>query len=237
VKHRRFPDRRALLALAVVAAACAARRPATARHDSVQLNGERVGVEWIDGDTFRVAQGAFRGIKARLADVDALEMNRDYRWGESAGPFGATIACEATHLASAQAWECTSTGRSDTYGRLIVSCAGLEEALVVRGLALAAAYHGRAREAERYLPAQERAKAGRAGMWAMGLPSRVAIRASAAGEDGDGEVTAIDTRTGKIEHAAARGDATWYCVGQGRDAACVTADGRSERSSRCPARR
>jgi endonuclease YncB( thermonuclease family) len=223
-------ERFLVIALVAATSGCAARQPISVQRNTIVLGGKIIAVDWIDGDTFRVAETPFRGIKGRLADVDALELDRHYRWGSATDDSIGSIATDAKEVAASQQWQCTSSERVDKRGRLLVSCPHLADALVGRGLALAAAYRRGDNEARRYIPTQQRAKSSRVGMWAVGEPSRIPVRVRSERKgDGTGEVRAIDTNTGKVTSARVNSDSGWFCIGQGADEACVTTKVRSTR--------
>jgi endonuclease YncB( thermonuclease family) len=228
----------AALALVLAPSGAGGRARAAASPSAVELRGERVAVEWLDGDTFEVAEGAFCGLRARLADVDALELNRSYRWGSADARQLAGVAERARTLAQGASWRCRWIGKTDKYGRLLVSCEELEAALVGQGLALAAAYASRAGEARRFLPAQRRAKAAGAGMWAGGRPPCIPVRVrTERGEQGARvEATVIDTETGAVRYERLPRVGDEACLGRGSEAACVAVETREVRrpKRRCP---
>ncbi len=191
------------------------------------LEGERVPVRWVDGDTFRIRAGRFAGRTTRLVGVNALEtfgpvhriaaMEPDALWAiaKATGPF-----------AAARVWSCEADGALDGYGRLLVWCPELAAALVRAGYAMVFAVD--APPVQALLEAQREAQAARAGMWAGGAPRLVPTSLHSAGEPDLGPRGAYDriadTRTGV---AAARPHARWYrtceerCLGAGTDRACM----------------
>ncbi len=227
----------AFLAIALLAAA----RPAEARRGggrrarptraTLELAGERVDVRWIDGDTFRILSGGSRGRSARLAGVNALEtFGPVHRFG--AGTFGPhdlfEVAKESAALASAASFghRCETAGTPDRYGRLLVSCPDVAEALVTRGDAMVFAVAGAPDAA--LVALQREAQRMGLGMWTGGAPPRVPTSLHSADEPDLGPGGAYDriadTRTGRTEvvpHARRYRTCEEVCVGGGADRACM----------------
>lgn len=217
-----------LLLAAAPAEARRARAKSAATRARVLLDGEWSEVRWTDGDTFRVLGGRHAGRAARLAGVNALEsFGPVHRIGAAGGKALLAVARRSAEVAAAAAVRCTTSGRADGYGRLLVTCPEVAEALVRGGHALVFAIEGDADR--RLLALQHDAQRARAGMWSGGAPPLVPTSLHSADED---EVRArgaydriADTRTGL---AAVRPHARTYraceevCVGEGADQACLT---------------
>jgi endonuclease YncB( thermonuclease family) len=219
----------ALLALALLAAGpgtAQARRGRAASRSQLQLDGQPVLVRWSDGDTFTVRSGPRRGERIRLAGVNALEGHGPvHRIGALDGPALLAVAREATRVAAAGDWRCTSRGR-DRYRRTLADCPDAARALVSRGLAMVFALSGPADPG--LLSAQHAAQAGRAGMWAGGVPPEIPSSLHAAGEPGlagPAYDRLVDTASGRARtrtHATAYRTCQEVCVGQGARRACMT---------------
>lgn len=222
----------AALALAVLAA-CAAPRTAEARRGgrgargTLILAGERVPVRWSDGDSFRIDGGRHAGRNARLAAVNTLEtFGPVHRLGASAGPELLHLARATAPFAAAQVWRCETDGREGGYGRLLVSCPEVAEALVSAGHAMVYAVDGPADA--RLLSAQRAAQEARRGIWAGGVPPRVPTSLHSADEPDLGSRGAYDrvadTRSGVTE--IRRHDRIYrlceeVCLGDGDDRSCL----------------
>jgi micrococcal nuclease len=223
---------RASLATALVLAGLLAPETAPARgrgaRGAVVLGGERVGVRWTDGDSFRIEGGRFRGRAARLAGVNALEtFGPVHRLGAAEPAELLALARSTADLAAARAWSCEASGATDRYRRLLVSCPELALALVAAGHAMVFALESPADAA--LLEAQRAAQRARAGMWARGAPPLVPTSLHAAGEKGLGRRGAydrvVDTRTGAAEarpHARRYAVCEEVCLGEGAARACLT---------------
>jgi micrococcal nuclease len=189
----------ALMVAALLGPASAeAGRPGRGR-GQVVLDGERVPVRWIDGDTFRITRGRFAGRSARLLGVNALETYGPvHRWPGISPRALLAVARSTGPLAARNVWRCESGREGDAYGRLLVSCPEAAEALVEAGQAMVFAVQGPADE--RLLAAQRGAQAARRGMWAGGVPPLVPTSVHSRDEAGLGPRGAydriVDTRTG-----------------------------------------
>lgn len=224
-----------LAAFVAAAALCLAPRAADARRGGdrraegvVLLEGERVEVRWTDGDTFKIHGGRHRGRSARLAGVNALEpFGPVHRIGASGGGALLAIARGSAAVAAAASGRCEVIGRSDRYGRLLVSCPDAAEALVRAGHAMVFAVDGPADG--RLLSLQRSAQQARMGMWAGGAPPLVPASLHSADERGLGRRGAydrvVDTRSGAAPartHARTYAPCEEICVGAGSDRACMT---------------
>lgn len=217
----------AALALAAILspAPAAAQRPLG--RSTVVLGGESVPVRWTDGDTFRIQAGRHAGRAARLAGVNALETYGPvHRWAGISPRALLAVAKAAAPEAARGIWRCEAEGRSDAYGRLLVTCPDAAEELVAAGLAMVFAVDAPADE--RLLAAQRRAQGERLGMWAGGVPPLVPTSLHSAGEAGLAPRGAydriVDTRTGAaVAHPHERRYRVCeeVCVGEGRGRACM----------------
>lgn len=82
------------------------------------------------------------------------------------------LAKLATHNARDNVWECSSDGKTDGYGRMLVFCPGLAKEQIRLGLAHAMSINDAPADAE-LLAAQREAIAARRGIWAHGVPEYV----------------------------------------------------------------
>jgi endonuclease YncB( thermonuclease family) len=194
----------------------------------VLLDGERVEVRWVDGDSLRIRTGVHRGRSARVQGYNSLESYGPvHRWGSWTAEELLAIARSAKAAASAGEWRCTTQGAQDRYQRLLVDCPDAAEALVRRGLAMAYAV-GRPAD-PRTLAAQEEARRAGAGMWAKGAPRRVltSLHSLDEAEPGAAEVRdrVVDVPTGRareVRHASRYGTCEERCRGEGPDRTCMT---------------
>jgi len=146
--------------------------PTAQTNATIELDGEKVAVEWVDGDTFVVGS---TGVKARLDGFNTLE---SYGPVHKFGPGPAAlygIANAATDLAKSQAWTCTKQSDDGGYGRIGVDCPGLRTAMLEQGLAHVFAVDGPASKSN--LQAQALGIAAKAGMWSKGAPEGVVTSA------------------------------------------------------------
>ncbi len=166
----------------------------------IELNGEKTEVRWTDGDSFKVKSGPFKGRGTRLHGYNTLEaFGPVHRWGEWTAAELFTLAKDASTVAAAKEWVCTTAGKEDGYKRLLVNCPELTVHIVKEGYALAYAVDGT--PGSEVLAAQKEAIASKRGIWRRGVVNGVITSVHSAGEDGDDtEGSAynrvVDTRTG-----------------------------------------
>lgn len=179
--------------------------PPKERHDAygfITLNGERVEVRWTDGDSFKIKEGARKGMSTRLTGYNTLEAYGPvHQWGAWTAQELYELAKRSSQVAAEKEWVCTSDGEVDGYKRLLVHCEGLAEAMVRSGHALAYAVDGEKVD-PRVLAAQQDAMRERRGMWEKGTTTGVITSLHSVGEDGDDADKeaynrVVDTRTGK----------------------------------------
>lgn len=201
---------------------CAAPGAASAKSKAapqyVELDGERLRVNWNDGDSFRVTEGSKKGVKARLMGYNALESYGPVHfWGAFHAYELYDVTKAATKVAKATVWVCTTDGDVDGYGRILVDCPKLRESLVAAGLAHIFAFD---RPADPALVAMQlQAQNERKGMWAKGIPTHIVTSIHSTLED-RGKAKSYnrvcDTRTGAstaIDHAAAFEPCDGWCHG------------------------
>jgi len=176
-------------ALGVLVAGTPAPAQAGEARTKVILNGELVPVTFNDGDSFRVLSGTHKGAKARLAGYNTLEsFGAVHQWGSWTAKELYVVAKMATMYARAGIWECSSDGKVDTYGRMLVICPTLREALVREGMAHVMSIDDTPGDAD-LLAAQREAQAAHRGMWAHGIPAFIVTSLHSAEEDIDGKGT------------------------------------------------
>ena len=195
---------------------------------AVVLDGERVEVRWIDGDSLRIRTGVHRGRSARVRGYNSLESYGPvHRWGDWTAEELLAIARSATAAAAAGEWRCTTQGARDRYQRLLVDCPDAAAALVRRGLAMAYAVGGPADA--RTLAAQEEARRAGAGMWAKGAP-RLVVTSLHSLDEAEGGATevydrVVEVATGRareVRHATRYRTCEERCRGEGPDRTCMT---------------
>ncbi len=193
-----------VLAGLVASAKDRGKKPNVDKHDAVGtivLNDEVTEVRWTDGDSFKVGSGPYKGRGTRLKGYNTLEAYGPvHRWGEWTTVELYAIAKDASTIAAAHQWACTTDGKEDAYKRLLIDCPDLAVDIVKQGYALAYAVEGKAAPA--VLEAQREAQTAQRGMWKKGVVKGVITSLHSLGEDGDeAEVTAynrvVDTRTGE----------------------------------------
>lgn len=155
----------------------------------VFLNGTPVPVYFNDGDSFRVLSGQWKEARARIAGFNTLENHGPvHSWGGWHPREMYNLAKMATLHARRGVWTCTTDGKLDTYGRMLVHCHDLGVELIRLGLAHALTVTDEPADA-RYLAAQEQAKQHRRGIWAHGIPAFVLTSLHSSEEDVDGRGT------------------------------------------------
>jgi micrococcal nuclease len=215
------------LALAAPSSAHAGRRRPDPGRGELVLDGASSRVRWNDGDSFRIEDGPRRGQQARLVGVNALEtFGPVHRWGGWRREELMAIARGSARLAAAERWVCTSVGRADRYGRLLVSCPDAARRLVGAGHAMVFAMDGPAEAA--LLAAQRAAQGAGAGMWGKGVPPLIPTSAHSAGEQGLRGRRAYDriadTRTGEASsrpHDVVHEVCAEVCAGPPASTACL----------------
>jgi micrococcal nuclease len=207
----------ALLALALPATAGAG----SFYPGSLVLDGEEIQVSWNDGDSFRIEGGARQKTRARLMDVNTLESYGPvHRWGKWGRWELYALAQESAKICAAKSWTCTTDGKPDRFGRLLVRCPALAKELVRLGHAMVFAVDAPAVPA--LVQAQKEAQRQAAGMWRMGVPPRIVTGAHSSLE-GAGYDRVVDTRSGAAEavaHQRVYETCEEVCVGLGKDEAC-----------------
>ncbi len=187
-----------VLVVLLAAVAFAKEKKGHSAKGSILINGEQVRVTWSDGDSFKFHSGPYDGKGTRLQGYNTLEAyGPAHRWGKWTAKELFALAEASSQVAASREWNCTTDGKADGYGRLLINCPELAEEMIRQGHALAYAVEGTADE--KLLAAQTDAmKAGR-GMWEKGVVKGVVTSVHSTGErEGDGPPynRVVDTRTG-----------------------------------------
>jgi micrococcal nuclease len=217
------------LALSAAATRVEARRArgANPARATILLGGAWADVRWTDGDTFKVLSGPHAGRSARLVGVNALEsFGPVHRWGGVPAGYYLELAKGSAAVAAAASVRCEAPGQADGYGRLLVSCPEVAEALVRKGHAMVFAVDAPAEP--RLLVMQRDAQRLGVGMWRGGVPPRVPTSLHSADEPDLGPRGAydriVDTGTGVAEavpHRRTYRTCEEVCVGEGPGRACM----------------
>ena len=172
----------------------------------VILNGVPTPVVFNDGDSFRVLGGPMTGAKSRLSGFNTLESHGPvHQWGSWTAKELYVIAKMATYNARDHVWECTTDGKTDGYGRMLVFCPGLAKDQIRKGFAHAMSVDDTAADAE-LLAAQREAIAARRGIWAHGVPDYVLTSLHSIEEDTEDRgvynrlVSTVDGHSVKWKH-------------------------------------
>lgn len=155
----------------------------------VTINGKMAPVFFNDGDSFRVLAGTYTGTRARLAGFNTLESyGAVHQWGEWKAKELYTIAKMSTLFARRGTWSCETDGKTDTYGRMLLWCPDLADAMVRGGYAHVMSIDDTPGRAE-LLEAQREAIENRRGIWAHGVPDFILTSLHSVEEDTDGSGT------------------------------------------------
>jgi micrococcal nuclease len=186
-----------LICLPAVSVWARERRSSKRPTSTLWVNDEAVQVRWTDGDSFKFLSGAYEGHGTRLMGFNTLEaFGPVHRWGTWTPTELFTLAKSSAAIGASREWACTTDGKKDGYGRVLVACPALAEELIRQGHALAYSVDGVSEE--KLLAAQREAiEAGR-GMWAGGAPKGIVTSVHSIGEEGDETPynRVVDTRTG-----------------------------------------
>jgi endonuclease YncB( thermonuclease family) len=215
----RFRSFRALagLAAAAVAVCVVSDGEAADARTRVILNGVATPVVFNDGDSFRVLGGPMTGAKSRLSGFNTMESHGPVHvWGTWTAHELYVIAKIATYNARDNVWECTTDGKTDGYGRMLVFCPGLAKDQVKKGLAHAMSINDDPADAE-LLALQREAQAARRGIWAHGIPNYVLTSLHSIEEDVEGDgiynrlVSSYDGHSVKWKHESKYDECSRVC--------------------------
>lgn len=189
--------RLALCLMVLVSSTSLAQKRRAKPTSTLLLNDEQVQVRWTDGDSFKFLSGPYEGKGTRLSGFNTLEAYGPvHRWGTWTPQALFALARASSSIGSSREWSCTTDGKLDGYGRVLVACPALAEELVRQGHAIAYAVEGTSEE--RLLAAQREAIEAQRGLWARGAPKGIVTSVHSLGEDGDTTPynRVVDTRTG-----------------------------------------
>ncbi len=207
-----------MLVCTLLVSTALATSPLTMPGSMISLDGQGTPVHWSDGDSFNTIA---EDTGARLAGYNTLESYGPvHQWGEWSAEGLYSIARAATTVARRRPWKCTTLPGSGGYGRIVVDCPELRDALLRAGLAHTFSVDGSASEADR--AAQEEAIAAKRGMWEKGVPSGLVTSLHSADERQDATAydRVCDPKTG---HAPKREHSETYttCQNVCHDGSCM----------------
>lgn len=186
------------------------------------LDGHKLRVYWVDGDTFRiVGRSKFGRFKARLQQFNTLESYGPvHKWGKWTAQELKQNADDATRAARAGSWHCQTRSKKDRYGRVLLACTDLAKHLIARGLAHVYSIKGPGDKT--LLKLQLQAQQKRLGMWAKGVPPYLVTSLHSIDEPysrrkGVAYNRLISTSTGaskKVRHKKRYTSCSWVCLQQ-----------------------
>lgn len=158
---------------------------------AVIIEGERVAVAWNDGDSFGFMEGKYVRQRVRLMGFNALESYGPvHAWGTWTPMELYRVTKAATRFARTRVWNCMSEGKKDHYGRMLVFCRDLVEAMLSEGYGHVYALAPPVDES--LLRMQHDAMAARRGMWAKGTPEGLVTSLHSVSEAGGGKGKTYD---------------------------------------------
>lgn len=171
----------------------------------IRLGGNRLAVNWADGDSFQFRSGPRKGKDTRLIGFNTLESYGPvHRWGDWTGDGLWRLSKRAGRFAAKREWDCTTSGKRDAYDRLLVDCTDLRRHLLRRGLAHVYAYDDPADPVD--LELQKKARMDEVGMWAKGRPETILTSVHSAGSGSSGNMRIVHARTGETEMVGHRAE-------------------------------
>ncbi|MCK6570434.1 thermonuclease family protein [Myxococcota bacterium] len=158
---------------------------------AVIIEGERVAVAWNDGDSFGFMEGKYVRQRVRLMGFNALESYGPlHAWGKWTPMELYKVTKAATRFARTRVWNCAWEGKKDHYGRMLVYCRDLVEAMVSEGYGHVYALEPPVDEG--LVGLQHEAMAARRGMWAKGVPEGLVTSLHSVSEAGGGKGKTYD---------------------------------------------
>ena len=184
---------------------------------NIVLDGINLFPDWDDGDTFSYTDSETgEDVSARLTGYNTLESYGPvHRWGDWSAEELYGLSQEAGRVAREGNWSCTTLPGSCGYGRICVSCPGLQEFLLENGLAHIFSLRD---DADPTLLAiqHESQQAGR-GMWEKGVPNELVTSLHSLDERENQTQTynrLISTETGRsiqLHHSENYESCDWIC--------------------------
>jgi endonuclease YncB( thermonuclease family) len=175
-----LPTARTIVLLGCLLSASTAHAEASAM---VYINGKLSPVYFNDGDSFRVLDGPYRDVKARLAGFNTLESHGPvHQWGGWTATELYVIAKMATANGRRGVWHCNTDGKADGYGRMLLWCPDLADSQVRGGFAHVMSIGDEPGDPV-LLRAQREAMEARRGIWAHGIPPFILTSLHSAEED------------------------------------------------------
>ena len=162
----------------------------------IVLAGAPTAVRWVDGDSFEFLSGPRKGKETRLIGYNTLESyGPAHRWGEWTARELWGLSKLAPKFAAKHEWACSTQGKKDGYGRLLVDCPDLRTQMVKKGYGHVFAYDEPADPA--LLELQREARLASRGMWAKGLAEEVVTSVHNGTASRSGGMRVVDSRTGE----------------------------------------
>jgi endonuclease YncB( thermonuclease family) len=151
----------------------------------LHIDGVRTKVFFNDGDTFKILEGDYEKISARIAGFNTLEnYGPVHEWMGMSVEDLYGVSQDATKWARSGTWHCESMDEEDSYGRLLVVCDDLAVSLIAEGLAHAYSIDSDPAP-KSYIKAQQVAQELALGMWAQGVPQYIITSLHSASERGN----------------------------------------------------
>ena len=158
---------------------------------AIVIEGERVAVAWNDGDSFGFLEGKYARQRVRLMGYNALESYGPvHSWGKWTGMELYKVTKASTRFARSRVWHCGWEGQKDHYGRMLVLCRDLVEAMVTEGYGHV--YSLKPPVDDDLMAMQRDAISARRGMWAKGAPDGLVTSAHSISESGGGKNKTYD---------------------------------------------
>jgi len=144
---------------------------ASSAKSQITIDNVPAEAQFSDGDSFRILSGPLAKSRARVVGINALEAYGPvHQWGAWKANELYDISKEATKMAQKNGWNCHSLGEKDVYGRILMECTDLAQALLKKGLAHAMFLQETPSVAS-YVSYQKAAQDAGEGMWKKGVPS------------------------------------------------------------------
>ncbi|MCP4872586.1 MAG: nuclease [Proteobacteria bacterium] len=163
---------------------------------TILLAGTPTRVLWSDGDSFKFLDGARAGRGSRLQGYNTLETYGPvHRWGDWTSEELHAFAKESAGVAASRAWECTTKGLPDKYGRLLVECPDLRRHMIRTGTGHV--YPFDEEPDPELVELQLQARLDEIGMWEKGRPEVILTSVKPFTEARGGQDWFVNGRTGE----------------------------------------